>query len=211
MRERWLPWARLLPVWLPAVLLFVLGLGVLVWLSSDSLGQAAQLRRDIGQLEAEIRRLEQIKKRAAAEKIEVAELEEQLGYLFDDVFSSLDSRLTRILRAVGSATREAGLLPGRFGYSAEEDQDLGAIRFGIKFAVAGQYTQVRKMLDELRASPEFLIVEFISFTGESESPTQDLRIAVSLATYVSEARREQLQELVKQGGTGTVGGGPNGD
>jgi hypothetical protein len=67
------------------------------------------------------------------------------------------------------------------------------------------------MLDELQASPEFLIVEFISFTGETESPTQDLRISVSLATYLSEAGSEELQRLVTQGAAAERQGGPDGD
>ncbi len=211
MSERWRPWQRLLPAWLPAVLLFIGAVAVLVWLSSDSLGQAAKLRREIAELEEDVARLERIEDRAATERVQVDELQEQVGHLFDEVFSSLDIRLTRILRAVGAATREAGLLPGRFSYSADTDEALGAIRFGIKFSVAGQYDQVRTMLDELQASPEFLIVEFISFTGESESPTQDLRISVSLATYLSEARGEELRRLVAQGAAAEERGGPDGD
>ena len=42
------------------------------------------------------------------------------------------SRLTRILRAVGSATREAGMLPQFVQlHGGSDDQTTGFIRFGI--------------------------------------------------------------------------------
>ena len=200
MSGRWRAWRRLLPAWLPAVLLLLGSVGYLVWLTSDSLGQAAKLRRDIEEYEAEIVRLERVLEQAAADRAEARQVQQDLAHLFNEVFSSLDVRLTRILRAVGSATREAGLLPGRFSYSAEKNRDLDAIRFGIQFAVSGQYAQVRTLLAELQASPEFLIVDRISFAGEEESPAQDLGIAIGVSTYLAEADAAQLRRLMGDSG-----------
>ena len=44
MTPAWQPWQRLLPVWLPAVALFVISGSFYAWQTSDSVGRAAQIR-----------------------------------------------------------------------------------------------------------------------------------------------------------------------
>jgi Tfp pilus assembly protein PilO len=191
----WAPWRALLAVWLPAVLLCLASVAVYGWLSSDTLGREAQLRRDVAALEEQLEELKQIQLGAAGERQQVALVEGEVGRLQVEVFGSLDDRLTGILRAVGTATHDAGLRVGRYGYSSEEVRDLKLYRFGIQFAIDGEYPQVRRMLAALQASPEFLVVDRISFTGEEGAATRDLRIAVRLATYLAHADSERLRQL----------------
>jgi len=191
----WKPWQRLLPVWLPAVVLCLLSAGVLIWQTSESGGRAALVRNSVEDLEAELVRLEQIHAEAVGERAAVAELNARFGHLYGDVFGSLDERLTGILRAVGLAARGAGLLPGRYGYKAEEDRKLRYIRFTIQFAVVGEYSQIRQMLGALQSSPEFLVVENIAFSGEEEAASRTLKIGVTVATFVTEADPSILERL----------------
>ena len=195
MNERWRPWQKMLPVWLPAVLLCLGNVFLYGWLSSDSVGRAAQLRDRVVSLEEGIETLHTIDGLATVERRSIVEIETELERIYGDVFGDLDQRLTRILRAVGTATREAGMLPGRFSYSAAEEDGLNAVRFGIQFSVTGQYAQVRKLLAALQASPEFLIVEGISFKGDEESASRELAITVGVATYLAEAERDRLRQL----------------
>jgi hypothetical protein len=51
------------------------------------------------------------------------------------------------------------------------------------------------MLGALQSSPEFLIVDRISFAGEEGTATRTLRISVHLTTYVASADQELLQRL----------------
>jgi Tfp pilus assembly protein PilO len=111
------------------------------------------------------------------------------------VFGSLEDRLTRILRAVGAATRSSGLRPGSYSYSANEDRSTGFIRFGVRFSVDGEYHQIRQMLAELQSSPEFLIVENLGLSGDEDPVRQELSINVSIATILTEADAEQLRRL----------------
>jgi Tfp pilus assembly protein PilO len=169
--------------------------GLYLWQTSGSVGRAAQLRNSTAELESELARLKRIHEQATRERSAVALLEEQFGYLYDDVFGSLEARLTEILRAVGQATRETGLLPSSFSYSASEDKTLRHVRFGIQFAVIGQYTQIRRLLAALQASPQFLIVEHIGFAGEEEATVRELSISLKLATVFTEADEELLRRL----------------
>jgi Tfp pilus assembly protein PilO len=193
------PWKRLAAIWLPAVLLCVAAGGLFVWQTSESGGSRARVRKQVKDLEAELVRLESVGRAAAADRKRVGELEDQFIILYDEVFSSLDERLTRIMRAVGSATASAGLRPGAYTYSASEDRRTGFIRFGIRFSVAGEYRQIRQMLAEIQASPEFLVVEKLSLSGDEDPISRDLAMSVDLYTFLAEADIEQLKRLT--GGT----------
>jgi Tfp pilus assembly protein PilO len=190
-----MPWRRLAAAWVPAVAICVAAGGVFLWQVSGSAGRESRVLGEADQLEAEIRRLERIREEAGAERAAVAELDRQFSHLYDDVFGDLNDRLTRILRAVHTATREAGLQPGSFSYTAAEERKTGYVRFGIQFAVEGDYAQLRRLLASLQASPEFLIIENVGIDGERESNRQPLKIGIRVATYLAEADQETLRRL----------------
>lgn len=189
------PWRRLLAVWLPAVVVCVVTVAFYVWQSSESGGRRAQIRQQIEDLEQEITRLEQMQQAAVADRETVAEIDSQFEMLYNEVFGDLDQRLTRILRAVGSATREAGLLPGTFNYTAGDDKETGYIRFGVRFSVQGEYSQIRRMLAALQSSPEFLVVEGLNLSGDEGPVSRELAISVNIATFLAEADASQLRRL----------------
>ena len=198
------PWKRLVSVWLPTVVVCVAAVSFFAWQTSESGGARARVRGEIAHFESELARLDQLEQAATGDRDHVIELERQFAYLYSDVFGSLEDRLTRILRAVGTATRNSGLLPGSYSYSASEDRSTGFIRFGVRFAVEGEYQQIRQMLGELQSSPEFLIVENLSLSGDEDPVRRELSINVSIATFLTEADPEQLRRLT--GGI-TAGGG----
>jgi Tfp pilus assembly protein PilO len=185
----------MLVIWLPAVVLFALTAAFYVWQTSESGGRRAQIQSDIEELEQEITRLEALRQAASSDRAAVAEINRQFDRLYSDVFGDLDQRLTRILRAVGSATHEAGLLPGSFTYSAKDEKTTGFIRFGIRFSVDAEYRQIRELLSALQASPEFLVVENLNLTGDEDPISRELSISVNIATFLAEADPEQLRRL----------------
>ena len=189
------PWRRLLTVWLPAVVLCAVTAAVYVWQTSESGGRRAQIRHQIEDLEQEIARLEQMQQAALSDREIVAEIDSQFDLLYNDVFGDLDQRLTRILRAVGSATREAGMLPSSFNYTAADDQTTGFIRFGVRFSVDAEYIQIRRMLAALQSSPEFLVVENLNLSGDEDPVSRELAISVNIATFLAEADAGQLRRL----------------
>ena len=189
------PWRRLLAVWLPAVGMCLVTAVFYVWQTSESGGRRAQIRSQVEELEKEIERLEAVRGATVSDRESVVEINRQFDLLHDDVFGNLDQRLTRIMRAVGSATREAGLLPGSFTYTATEDQTTGFIRFGVRFSVDAEYQQLRKLLAALQSSPEFLVVENLNLAGDEDPVSRVLRISVTVATFLAEADEGQLRRL----------------
>ena len=196
------PWRRLLAVWLPAVLVCLAAATFYVWQTSETGGRSAQIRNQIEELEREIARLEGIQTAAEADRQDVEEINRQFDQLYHEVFGNLDERLTRILRAAGSATREAGLLPGTFGYTATQDQETGLTRFGIRFGVDAEYQQIRQMLAALQSSPEFLVIENLNHTGDEDPVRRELKIQVNIATFLAEVDEDRLRQLT--GGISTA-------
>jgi Tfp pilus assembly protein PilO len=189
------PWRRLLAVWLPAVVLCAVTAATYIWQTSESGGRRAQIRNQIEDLEQEIERLERVQQAAVSDRETVEEIERQFDLLYNDVFGDLDQRLTRILRAVGSATREAGILPGSFSYTAAADKTTGYIRFGVRFSVEAEYRQIRRMLAALQSSPEFLVVEGLNLSGDEDPVSRELAISVNISTFLAEADAGQLRRL----------------
>lgn len=189
------PWRRLLAAWLPAVVLFVVSAGFFVWQTSESGGRRTLVRNQIEDLETEIARLERLRAAAAADREAVAEINGQFDLLYRQTFGDLDQRLTGILRAVGSATREAGLLPGTFAYTATDNRATGFIRFGIRFSIDAEYEQIRRMIAAVQASSEFLVIENLNLAGDEDPLSRDLSISVTLATFLAEADETQLRRL----------------
>jgi Tfp pilus assembly protein PilO len=189
------PWRRLLAVWLPAVALCLATAAFYVWQTSESGGRRAQIQNEIVELEQELFRLEQMRQAAVSDRAAVAEIDRQFDLLYSETFGNLDERLTRILREVGSATREAGLRPSTFTYSAKEERATGFIRFGVRFSVQAEYRQLRQMLAAFQASPEFLVVEDLNLTGDEDPINRELVISVNVATFLAEADPAQLRRL----------------
>lgn len=189
------PWRRLLVAWLPSVILCLITASFYIWQTSESGGRRAQIRNEIEQLEQEIARLESMQQAAASDRAAVAEINRQFDFLYNETFGNLDERLTGILRAVGAATREAGILPSTFTYSAKEEQQTGFIRFGVRFSVQAEYQQIRQMLAALQESPEFLVVENLNLTGDEDPIKRELAISVNIATFLAEADQAQLRRL----------------
>lgn len=195
MNVDWRPWRQMLPMWLPAVFL-ALGLaGWFFYQTSDSVGRRATLASDIAEYSAEVERLEMLHELVVADRREVEELQTGFQDINDQVFSDLDLRLTRILRATGAATRDSGLLPDGFSYSAKEEKKLGYVRFGIGFQVDGEYPQIRKMLALLQASPEFLIVDGLTLAKDEDPASRSLKIGVRLSTYLGQVDPDRLRRL----------------
>lgn len=196
MNTRLLPWIRLAWVWGIAVLFCVAAIAVLSWQTSGPMGRRGLIEADIERLSNEIDRLEGINEQARAERALVARTGETLERIDGEVFGSLDERQTAVLREVGSAARDSGLLPGGFAYREAVDKHSSGVRFGISFRFEGRYEQIRDLLERLQASPQFLIIDRISFDGEEDARTRMLSIQIQVSTFLAETEVGRLRDLI---------------
>jgi len=196
MNPRFLPWVRLAWVWIVAVVFCLAALAVLIWQTSGPMGRRGLIEGQIEQLNQEIDRLDVITNQAREERIGVAEAGETLERIDGELFGKLDDRMTEVLREVGLASKGAGLLPAGFSYREAVNSKTGGVRFGIGFSVEGTYEQIRTLLVSLQASPQFLIIDSISFKGEEDARSQILSIQLQVSTYLAEAELGKLRALV---------------
>ncbi len=196
MNSRLLPWIRLAAVWILAVAFCLAALGILIWQTSGPMGRRGLIENHIEQLNQEIDRLDFITQQARAERDQVAKTGETLERIDGELFGKLDDRMTAVLREVGAASRGAGLLPDGFSYREVVNSKTGGVRFGIVFSVEGTYEQIRSLLGSLQASPQFLIIDSISFKGEEDARSQTLSIRLQVSTYLAEAEIGKLRVLV---------------
>lgn len=196
MNSRLLPWIRLAAVWILAVAFCLAALGILIWQTSGPMGRRGLIEKQIEQLNQEIDRLDLMTQQARAERDQVAKTGETLERIDGELFGKLDDRMTAVLREVGMASRGAGLLPGGFSYREVINDRTGGVRFGIVFSVEGTYEQIRSLLESLQASPQFLIIDSISFKGEEDARSQILSIRLQVSTYLAEAEVGKLRALV---------------
>ncbi|MCK5378927.1 MAG: hypothetical protein KAJ78_05950 [Acidobacteria bacterium] len=196
MNPRFLPWIRLAGVWILAVVFCLAAVAVLVWQTSGPMGRRGQIEGQIEHLNQEIDRLDLMTGQAREERTQVSETGETLERIDGELFGKLDDRMTAVLRAVGLASRDAGLLPDGFSYREVVDDRTAGVRFGIGFSVEGTYEQIRSLLASLQASPQFLIVDSISFKGEEDARSQILSIRLQVSTYLAEAELGKLRALV---------------
>jgi len=195
---RFLPWVRLAWVWILAVVFSVAAVSVLIWQTSGPMGRRGLIEGQIEQLDQEIDRLSLMNRQARGERNQVAETGDTLERIDGELFGKLDDRMTAVLREVGLASRGSGLLPDSFSYRETVDNRTGGIRFGIGFSVEGTYEQIRTLLASLQTSPQFLIIDSISFKGEEEARSQILSIRLQVSTYLAEAELGKLRVLVER-------------
>jgi Tfp pilus assembly protein PilO len=196
MNPRFLPWVRLAWAWLLAVVFCLTAFGILIWQTSGPMGRRGLIQSQIEQLNQDIDRLAVMSRQAREERIRVVETGETLERIDGELFGKLDERMTAVLREVGLASRGAGLLPDGFSYGENTDNRTGGVRFGIGFSVEGTYEQVRMLLASLQASPQFLIIDSISFKGEEDARSQVLSIRLQVSTYLAEAELGKLRALI---------------
>ena len=82
------PWRRLLPVWLPAVILCLAAAVLYVWQTSESGGRRSQVRDRVVDLEAELGRLEGLMRATGSDRERVVELEQQFTTLRTEIQAS---------------------------------------------------------------------------------------------------------------------------
>jgi len=195
---RFLPWVKLAWVWILAVLFCVGAAAVLVWQTSGPMGRQGLIEGQIEDLEGEIARLDRIVRQVREERERVSESGRALERIDGEIFGTLDDRMTAVLREVGSASRDAGLLPAGFSYREVNDSKTGGVRFGISFAVDGTYEQIRMLLERLQASPQFLIIDGIGFRGEEDPRSQTLSIRLQVSTYLAKEELGKLRALIER-------------
>ena len=121
-------------------------------------------------------RLQQAKdRRATAERQYAAyrKVERDVQEVYNDRWSTQSARLAPLIMEVKRLAVASQLIPQTYSFSHNEsrtDQSgtLGASTVGISFQVIGTYQQIRRLINLLELSPQFVIVDSILISTQGD-------------------------------------------
>jgi len=116
------------------------------------------------------------------------QIERDVKQVFDEHWSTQEERFTRLVSEVKRLTLASAMTPAAIGFArvaAQNEADsgrrkkanIGANEVGITFAVEGTYEQVRRLINLLELSQQFVIIDQISLsTREGQLLSLTLRL-----------------------------------
>lgn len=150
-------------------------------------------------LEAQKVSLEQARySRMAVEKriLGYQAVEKDIKWVHSDLWSTPDVRLVALIIEINRLARQSQLVPRSISYSREKARGESSLQLNkgdrgtvmsISFSVNGSYQQVRRLLNLIELSKQFVIIDSLTLTGSSPGD-QQLRLTIDLKTVFSESR-----------------------
>lgn len=123
-------------------------------------------------------------------------IEKDIKWVRSDLWSTPDVRLVALIVEINRLARQSQLVPRSISYSLGEARDGSTPQINkadrgtvmsISFSVAGSYQQVRRLLNLIELSKQFVIIDSVTLGG-AETPDRKLQLDIGLKTVFSEAR-----------------------
>jgi hypothetical protein len=183
MTRSWRLWRERWRLWVPALVFFLLNLGVFTVYRVRYAGDVqilderlARVEGQLAALDTERRELEAARERAFATRAAIDEL-------YRDRFATEKERLTKMIAEVKALAGRAGLVPSAISYPVEGLADYGLVKKSVVFGVEGTYAELRQLINLLELSSSFLTLEGVSLGAAG--PQGSLRINLTISTYFS--------------------------
>lgn len=111
--------------------------------------------------------------------------------VFSEIWSTSDKRLAPLIVEIRKLTSRSGLTLKAVGYDrADQKKELGASSFGVSFGVQGTYEQLRRLINLVEISRQFIIIDEISLSSDAANPAQ-LQMNLRLKTLFHDTRDRQ--------------------
>ena len=125
-----------------------------------------------------------------AHRAELEKARDEMKRLAVDVLSTRDRRMISVQLEVMDLVKDLGISSDRVQYEAPQEGPLE--RFGIVVPLEGGYSSLRKFIQKLEASQNFLVVERVQL-GSGKNPDV-VELDITLATYfvAADARLDDL-------------------
>lgn len=106
------------------------------------------------------------------------QIQSDVKEVFDEHWSTEDARLTLMLAEIKRLGNASNLIPNAYTFDRKQVEavaaagsnrvhkaDIGATEVGIGFSVEGTYEQVRRLINLLELSRQFVIIDRVSLTA----------------------------------------------
>jgi Tfp pilus assembly protein PilO len=172
-------------VWVPPAVAFLLAAGALVLYFGLYTNRVATLRQDLLTEKAQLERATAERRELEAARQRVSLNEAAIREFYDERLSTERRRLTRLIGEFKSLAERAGLRPDAIGYPKTEIEQYSLTKKGIVFNVQGTYDGLRRFLNFLDLSSDFVTLEQIGVSA-NEGAVLELSLTLS-ALFLSEA------------------------
>ena len=175
------PWRARLKIWLPALILVVLNLGVLSTYRFLLAGQAQIQAGRVERRQARVAELEAERLVLEETVTDVKRNRELVDRLYEGWLTPESERLTAVIGEVRGLAQAAGVEYSSFRYPDQllEEEDL--VKRSLIFTVEGTYLELRSFINLIEVSDLFLILESVRLTGGSREGPQ-VRVSVTVST-----------------------------
>ena len=175
------PWRARLKIWLPALILVVLNLGVLSTYRFLLAGQAQIQAGRVERRQARVAELEAERLVLEETVTDVKRNRELVDRLYEGWLTPESERLTAVIGEVRGLAQAAGVEYSSFRYPDQllEEEDL--VKRSLIFTVEGTYLELRSFINLIEVSDLFLILESVQLTGGSRAGPQ-VRVSVTIST-----------------------------
>ena len=142
----------------------------------------------LAQVESQLERARTARTRAEQTLQSYSKVESDVLEVFNEHWATQPERFTKLFAEVMRLTMASSLVPTTYSFkrgAAErvaaggKRPNLGVNEVGISFGVEGTYAQVRRLINLLELSQQFVIIERIAL---SESDEQRLSLSLELKT-----------------------------
>lgn len=99
--------------------------------------------------------------------------EKDIRSIYDDVWSTQDERLTPFIGEVMKLATQSELVPRSYSFTGGPSKGVAktaganAVEVSVSFPVEGSYQQVRRLINLLEVSDQFIIIDQVSLGSES--------------------------------------------
>ena len=143
---------------------------------------------DLSQKQAELDQAHLARVRAERTYQSYRQIERDVQRVFDEHWSTQTERFTMLVGEVKRLAEASNMVPASYGFTRVAVKDepqagkrskavIGANEVGITFGVEGTYEQVRRLINLLELSRQFVIIDQISLAqAEGQNLTLNLRL-----------------------------------
>ena len=152
------------------------------------------VEQDLVQKQAQLQQVRNARLKTERKYQSYRQIERDVNVVFDEYWSTQNERLTAMIGEVKRLATASNLDVPSYGFDRDtvkeaaigkrRGRSLGATEVGVAFSVAGSYEQVRRLINLLELSQQFVIIDQIAL---SSGEAQLLNVNLHLKTLFRDA------------------------
>lgn len=190
--DLWMVWRRHLMLWLVPLIALVLGITSLGIYRASFAGRKESMDSLAEKAEAKWHALQEQRSQVESFLVRVETQKKSIDAVYNERFATESERFTRFLREVRELARMAGLDPSSFSYPNQVLESEGLVKRNVTFSISGSYEDLRRFVNFLELSDQFVTLEEISIAGQGQL---DLRFSISTLFVLKDPERLDLSSL----------------